>query len=117
MKSKEEVKINKKDVMGVMHVFTRVPPLMLKMVVKRNKNLVKSFESQIKDYYGKLTDEEIAKIEKVMETPVPQLQGILNEAYIESGQKQLKILADPKAKDFIERNLRELELLLSSMNE
>lgn len=117
MESKKEVEINKKDIMGVMHVFTRVPPLMLKMVVKGNKNVVRSFESQIKDYYGKLTHEEIVKIEKVMETPVPQLQGILNEVYIETGQKQLKILADPKAKDFIKMNLRELELVLSSMNE
>jgi len=113
MESKKEVEINKKDIMGVMHVFTRVPPIMLKMVVKGNKNVVRSFESQIKDYYGKLTHEEIVKIEKVMETPVPQLQGILNDVYIETGQ----ILADPKAKDFIKMNLRELELVLSSMNE
>lgn len=113
MESKKEVEITKKDVLDLMDVFTRVPPLVLNMVVKGNKNVVKSFQSQVKEYYEKLTDEEIAKLEKVMEMPVPELQEILNRVYMETGQKQLKILADPKAKDFIEGNLKELKIIIS----
>lgn len=114
MKSKKEVEITKEDVMDLMHVFTRVPPLMLKIAVKGNRNVVKSFEPQIKEHYNKLTDIEIAKIEKIIEMPVPELQRILNQTYMETGQKQLKILADPKAEDFIEGNLRELKTVISS---
>lgn len=112
MESKKEVEISEKDVMGMMDVFTRVPPLMLKMVVKGNKNVVKSFESQIKEHYGQLTNEEMMKLEKVVEMPVPELQEILNRVYLKTGQKQLQILADPKAEDFISGNLKELKMIL-----
>jgi len=43
MEPKIDEGINEKDVMGLMQVFTRVPPLVLKMVVKGNKNVVRSF--------------------------------------------------------------------------
>ena len=52
------------------------------------------------------------KIEKVMEMDVPDLQEILRKAYLETGQKQLKILADPHAEEFIAGNLRELKKIL-----
>ncbi|NYB51577.1 MAG: hypothetical protein HVN35_03290 [Methanobacteriaceae archaeon] len=108
----EDVEITEKDVMDLMDVFTRVPPLVLKMVVARNNNVVKSFESQIKDYFNNLTDEERIKVRKVMDMPVFELQDILRQVYLETGQKQLKILSDPKSHDFIEGNLKELEKLL-----
>jgi hypothetical protein len=116
MESKNDVEITEKDVIEFMHVFTRVPPLILKMVVKGNKNVVKSFESQIKGYYGNLTEEEITKIEKVMEMPVPELQRILKNIYAETHQKQLKILATPGAEPFIAGNLQELKKVLSSIH-
>ncbi len=115
MESKD-VEITEKDVMSMMNFFTRVPPLMLKMVVNRNNNVVKSFESQIKDYYDNLSDEEIVKVRKVLEMPVGELQRILSHAYLETGQKQLKILANPKSRDFIEGNLKELKTLLFPNN-
>jgi hypothetical protein len=108
----EDVEITEKDVMDMMNVFIRVPPLVLKMVVNRNNNVVKSFESQIKDYYANLTEKQSFKLQKVLEMPVPELQRILNKVYMETGQKQLKILADPKSEDFIEGNLKELKTLL-----
>ena len=113
MESREEVEITEKDVVDMMDLFTKVPPLMLKMVVSRNSNVVKRFESQIENYRSKLSDSDTAKIEKVLEMPIPELQEILNRAYDETHQKQLKILADPKAEPFIEKNLQELKKLLN----
>jgi hypothetical protein len=84
------------------------------MVVKGNKNVVKSFESQIKEYKNHLDSREIVKIEKVLEMDVPDLQEILRKAYLETGQEQLKILADPHAEEFIAGNLRELKKILVS---
>lgn len=111
-KPEKEVTVTEEDVIGLMDVFTRVPPLMLKMVINGNRNVVKSFESQISEYKVNLTKEELLKIEKVMEMPVPELQEILNKAYHETGQKQLKILADPKAENFIRGNLKELRRIM-----
>jgi len=104
--------ITEKDVIEVMDVFTKVPVSILKMVVSKNVNVVKMFESQIEDYRSQLSSEQIAKIKKVMEMPVPELQEILGKAYDETGHKQLKILADPKAETFITDNFRELRVKL-----
>ncbi len=112
MKSQEEIKITEDDVMGVLGLFTKVPSILLKSMVSRNVNVVKSFESQIKAYKNKLSDEELLKIKKVMEMSVPELQKILGNTYKSTHKKQLKILADPKAESFIERNLKELRQLL-----
>lgn len=112
MESENEVKVTEEDVIGLMDVFTRVPPLMLKMVVNGNRNVVKSFESQIMEYKVNLTDAELLKIEKVMDMTVPELQEILKKAYNETGQKQLKILANPKSENFIRGNLKELRMIM-----
>lgn len=112
MESKNEVEITEKDVIGMMDAFTRATPVMLKIMVKNNMNVVKSFESQIKKYESQLKEDEKVKIEKVLEMPVPELQKILNNAYQETGKKQFKILADPKAEAFITSNLKELKRLL-----
>lgn len=108
----QERDITEEDVMGVVDVFTKVPVVILKMAVSKNMNVVKKFESQIEDYKGQLSSEDTEKIKKVMEMPVPELQEILNKAYTETGHKQLKILADPKAEPFITDNFRELKILL-----
>lgn len=54
----------------------------------------------------------MAKIKNVMEMPVEDLMEILDRTYIKTNQEQLKILADPKAKPFIQKNLQELEKVL-----
>ncbi|AXV40768.1 hypothetical protein [Methanobacterium sp. BAmetb5] len=114
MESEMDEGISEKDVMGLMHVFTRVPPLVLKMVVKGNKNVVRSFEEQVRDHYQQLTEDERVKVEKVLEMPVFELQRILQNVYLETHQKQLKILADPSAEPFITLNLQELRKVLNS---
>ncbi|MDD3753749.1 MAG: hypothetical protein PHQ17_04205 [Methanobacterium sp.] len=111
-KSDEKVTVTEEDVISLVDVFTRAPPLMLKMVVKGNKNVVGSFESLVREYKVNLSDEELLKIEKVMDMPVSELQEILKKAYNETGQKQLKILADPKSEDFIRKNLDELRKII-----
>ncbi len=112
MESQDDVKITEEDVIDLLGIFTKVPSLILKGMVSGKMNVVQSFESQILEYKDKLTGEEVLKIEKVLEMPVPELQKILNHAYQTTHKKQLKILADPKAEPFIEKNLKELETVL-----
>lgn len=112
MDSQEEIKITEMDVIGLMNVFSIVSPTILKTVISRNANMVKSFETKIKDYKNQLSDENVVKIKKILEMPTSELQRILNKAYDETNQKQLKILAEPKAKPFIEKNLQELKKVL-----
>lgn len=63
-KSKKEVTVTEEDVISLVDLFTRVPPLLLKMVVNSNKNVVRSFESQVREYKANLSREELLKIEK-----------------------------------------------------
>lgn len=110
----DEVKITEEDVMGIMDVFTKVPPFLLKGFVNRRSNLVNKFQSQIKDQKSQLSDEDLAKINKVMHMPVNELQDILYKVYAETGQKQLQILAAPPAEPFISVNLKELKRIFSN---
>jgi len=55
-------------------------------------------------------------VKKVLEMPVSELQRILQNVYLETHQKQLKILADPGAEPFITLNLQELRKMLNSPN-
>ena len=110
--SKEDIKITEDDVIDLLDIFTKVPSLILKGVVARKSNVVKSFESQILEYKAKLSREEISKIKVVLETPVSELREILHRSYKKTGKKQLKILSEPKAEPFIEKNLNALEKIL-----
>jgi hypothetical protein len=112
MESQLDVNITEKDVINIMHVFTRVPAVLLRIAVSKNSNVVKSFETQIVAYKSQLSDEDLAKIEKVVEMPIPKLLEILNKAYLKTHQKQLKILMEPQAESFISKNLRELKKVL-----
>lgn len=108
----EEIKITEDDVIELMDSFTKVPSFILKGLVSGNVNIVKSFQGQIESDKDELSPIEISKIRVVLETPVPELQNILHRAYLKTNKKQLKILADPSAGPFIEKNLGELEVLL-----
>ncbi len=101
--------ITEKDVVDMMDLFTKVPAFMLKRVVSKNSNVVEMFESQIESYKSQLSTEDINKIKKVLEMPIPELQEILKKAYEETHKEQFKILADPKAKPFIAKNFQELK--------
>jgi len=112
MATQDEVKITEKDVIEMMDMFTQVPSFMLKMVIARNTNVVKKFQGQIEDYKNRLSDQGMAKVKKVLEMPVDELQDILKRAYEDTNQEQLKILADPNSKPFITKNLDELKKLI-----
>ncbi len=108
MQTSEDLEITHKDVIDMMDLFTRVPPLLLKLVIKRNSNVVRSFQDRIEDYKTTLSQEELEKIRVITRMPVEELQKILINAYQETQQVQLKILADPNAQPFITKNLQEL---------
>jgi len=110
--SQKEVEINENDVLEAVDQLIKVSAIILKTLVSTNSNVVKNFQSQIEDYKSQLSSEEIGKIRKVIEMPVPELQEILNNAYIDTRKEQLKILADPKAAPFISKNLEELKKVL-----
>ena len=109
---KDELKICDDDVIELLDIFTKVPSIILKGIVAGKSNVVKSFESQILEYKSQLSEEELFKIQLVLEMPVSELRVILNDSYKKTGKKQLKILSEPKAEPFIERNLNELEIIL-----
>lgn len=112
MENPHEIEITEEDVIKLMDQFTKVPPLLLKMVVSSNSNVVHKFQGQIEEYKKGLSPEETVKIQKVLEMPVPELQEILNRAYQKTHQEQLKILANSKAQSFLEKNLQELGKIL-----
>lgn len=101
--------ITEKDVIDMVDLFTKVPAFMLKRAVSKDLNVVEMFESQIQSYKSQLSDEDIIKIKKVLEMPIPELQEVLKKAYDETHKKQLKILADPEAESFIAKNFEELK--------
>ncbi len=77
-----------------------------------NINFVKEYEEGIKGYRSKLSEENLAEIERIIDKPVPQLQRVLNELYKETDLEQFKILADPSAEELITMNLKELKTIL-----
>jgi hypothetical protein len=107
-----ELEINEDDLRGLLSMFERVPPFLLKIAVSRNMNAVKSFESQIEDYKSQLTDEDRLKIRKIIEMPIPELQKLLNKVYLKTNYEQFKILSNAKAKSFLALNLQELKVVL-----
>jgi hypothetical protein len=104
--------VNSQDVLEMMDLFTRIPALMLKTLVIRQVNVVETFQDQIISYKNNLSSEDLAKIEKVINTPIPQLQEILKEAYQEKPVKQLKILMSPGARPFMTLNLEALKKVI-----
>jgi hypothetical protein len=112
MEPKADVTITEQDVIELVDLFTKVPSIILKRMVSRNVNVVKSFESQIESYKSQLSDVEVLKIEKVLQMPVPELQKIMYNANVSTEKKQLKILADSNAEPFIEKNLNQLRKVM-----
>ncbi len=107
-----ELEINEDDIRGLLSIFEKVPPFVLKIAVNRNMNAVKSFESKIEDYKCQLTDEDRLKISKILEIPIPELQLLLDKVYLKTNYKQFRILANSKAESFLILNLGELKKVL-----
>jgi|GEM_PF-281599 len=106
------IRIKEKDMWGLLRTVEQMPPFVINKYVSGNINAVEEFEGRINEYKDKLTDEDMLKLRKIIETPVPELQNILNKLYLETNMEQFKILADPKAEQLIALNLQELKRIL-----
>lgn len=106
------IEINEKTIWKVLRTVEQLPPFVINKYVSMNINAIEEFETQIEDYKSQLTDEDLLKIRKIIETPIPELQDILNKLYLETNLEQFKILADPQAEPLIALNLQELKRIL-----
>ena len=103
---------NEKDVWKALRAVEHMPTYALTKYITLNINAVDEFEVRIKDYTDKLSDEELQTIKRIIEMPVPELQNILNDLYLETKLEQFQVLAGPEAKPLIELNIKELKKLL-----
>ncbi len=101
-----------KDIMQLLRILERFPPFLLQEEVSKNINLVESLEGRIEDYKSQMANENLLKIRKILELPIPDLQKLLHGAYLETNLEQFKILADPNAEPFIIINLQKLKKIL-----
>lgn len=105
-------KITYEDIQRYEFVLKKVPSLLLGTMIKRNSNLVSKFESKIVSKLDKLNEIQQKQLNIILNADVADIQRLLKEAYQKSGKKQYKLLADPKATAFIEKNLAELKKLV-----
>ena len=94
------------------HIFTLAPFFVLKMMAKKNSNLVRKFQTTIESHLDKLDEEQKTKLNLILESDVDHLQKLLRQAYEQTKLKQYELLSDPKNKEFIELNLNELRKLI-----
>lgn len=107
-----EERISYDDLKEHEHLFTLAPSFILKRMARKNSNLVDKFKSTIESHLNKLSDEQKAKLHIILDSDVDELQELLRQAYEKTRIKQYEILANPKYKEFIELNLRELRKLI-----
>ena len=107
-----EDKITYNDIEEYEKLFSLTPPFLLERFAKKNTNIVLKFKSNIEGFLSGMDENHKHKLDIVLNSPVDELQGLMNEAYKHSNKKQYKILANPKYKQFIELNLNELEKIL-----
>ena len=107
-----EEKITLEDIEQYQHLINRVPAFLLGRMAKRNSSLVKKFESRVKSYIDNLSDNQRKKLDILLNADIDDLQNVMNEAYLKTGKKQFKILADPSNKDFINSNLDDVRRII-----
>ena len=105
--------ITYRDVEEYEKFFNLTPPFLLERFAKKNTNLVLKFESKVKSYMTNLNDNQKKKLDFVLSSKIEDLQRVMEDAYRHSGKKQYKILANPKYKDFIETNLKEVSKMIN----
>ncbi|OED30547.1 hypothetical protein [Methanosphaera sp. WGK6] len=105
-------KITYDDVKQYESLFTMVPSFILGTTIKRNTNVVSKFKSIVLSNLESLSPENREKLNIILESEVSELQSVMKIAYSKTKKKQYKLLADPKAVDFIKFNLNELKKLL-----
>ena len=106
------LELNEKDVWKALRAVEQMPPFVVQKYVSLNINAVDEFKVKITDFAGKLGEEDLQAIKKIIEMPVPELQNILSNMYLETKLEQFKILAEPEARPLIELNIGELKKVL-----
>ena len=106
------ISVEEKVIWKVLNTLDQLPPFVVNKYIKLNINAAEEFEDQIKDQKNKLSDADLLKIRKIIETPSEKLQQVLKELYTETDMEQFKILAESDAKPLIELNLEELKKII-----
>ena len=106
------ITFNEKDIYKVLRTIEQVPPFVVNKYVSLNINAVEEFDDRIYKYKKDLNKDDLSNIRKIVETPVEELQTLLDKLYLETKMEQFKILAGPDAKPLIEINLLELKRAL-----
>jgi hypothetical protein len=112
--SNEKIKISYEDIEPYESLLAKAPAFALKGMIKRETNVVSKFKSQVVSRLPALTPENEAKLDAILNTPESELQEFMKEAYQKSGKKQYKLLADPKAENFIRKNLEEVRKIMDN---
>ncbi|MCE5213596.1 MAG: hypothetical protein LLF83_02620 [Methanobacterium sp.] len=106
------ITFQEKVIYKVLRIIEQMPPFVVEKYINLNINAVEEFENRIKDYKNKLSEEDLLKISNIIETPLEELQDLLNRLYLETGLKQFKLMSEPQAKPLIELNIDELKRVL-----
>ncbi len=107
-----EEKLTYEDIERYDFVFSKVPSLLLGTMIRRKSNLVSKFEPTIVSKLDSLNETQQKHFNIILNSDVSELQELFKEAYEKSGKKQYKQLADPKAAEFIEKNLSEIKKIV-----
>ncbi len=106
-------RISYRDVREYEDLFNLAPAFILEMFAKKNTNIVLKFQSQIMNHISNLDEEQKRKLDLILMTDIAELQSIMMETYKKTKMKQYKILANPKYREFIEKNFNELRKLVN----
>lgn len=107
-----KITVEEKIIYQVLRTIEAVPPFVVQKYVSLNINTVEEFDNKIKQYKSELSDEDLSKIRKIVETPAEELQIVLGKIYLKTNMEQFKIISEPEAKPLIELNLQELKKIL-----
>ncbi len=107
-----EEKLTYEDIQRYEFVLGKVPSLLLGTMIRRKANLVGKFETTIKSRLGSLNEVQQKHLNILLNSDVSDIQKLCQEAYNHSGKKQYKQLAEPKATEFIEKNIGELKKIV-----
>lgn len=107
-----ELEIKEADIWKILRIVEQLPPYVIDRYVSMNINAVEEYKSQIEDYMNKLTEDDLIKIKRIIEMPIPELQKLLNKLYLKTNLTQFKKLGDPQAEPLLKINLQELKKIL-----
>ncbi|MGV8143171.1 MAG: hypothetical protein ACP5OJ_00970 [Methanothermobacter sp.] len=103
------IKIEEGNMYRILRIIEQISPFIVEKYIFLKINAVEEFEDKIKGYKTTLTEEDLLNIKKIVETPITELQSLLDELYKETNMEQFKLMSQPQAKPLIELNLRELK--------